>query len=185
MTQAENRINSLTATKADKSYVLNLLQNFDVSVKGLTPSVNLNGQGANSSSLKVNCWINSPAFLLEWHLAYKWSGATEYTSTAPQNTSEFTISKPGVNSAHWSGNTITGITIKVKCRNPFLAEDWSKEVTLTDNEIEMFNFIDTGKIIEALVNDLAFQNTVASVIITNPGMTERMVNKINLQTQML
>jgi hypothetical protein len=54
-------------------------------------------------------------------------------------------------------------------------------VTITDNEIEMYNFIDAGKIIAVLANDLAFQNTIASVIITNPGLAEKIVNKINTQ----
>ena len=178
ITTAESRINTLFSDKADKSYVINLLQNFDHSIAGLKPVIHLNGQGSNSQNLRVNCWINSPAFLLEWHLSFLYSGLQNYANRGPQNTSEFTIAKPGVNAPYWGGNNITGITIKVKCRNPFLANNWSNEATLTDNEIYMFNFIDADKIIAALVCNSNFQNTIASTIITNPGLTDLIASKV-------
>jgi len=173
---AEGRINTLFSDKADKSYVHNLLQNFDHSVAGLTPQVNINGQGANASNLRVSAWINSPAFLLEWHLSFKWGNLQNFSNQAPKHASEFTISKPSPNAPYWGGNTMTSVTIKIKCRNPFLNDNWSNEVTVTENEVMMYNFIDADKIIAALSMDSHFQTTLASVIITNPYMAEKLIN---------
>jgi len=182
MTLAEGRINTLFSDKADKSYVINLLQNFDHSVVGLTPQINLNGQGSNNSNLRVNAWINSPAFLLEWHLSFKWANLQNFSNQGPKNTPEFTIPKPSANAPYWGGSNITGITIKVKCRNPFLNDNWSNEATLTDNDIRMHNFLDFDKLVTAVANDMSFQTTLASIIITNPYMAEKLINVANTES---
>jgi hypothetical protein len=179
MTLAENRINTLFSDTADKSYVINLLKNFDHSVAGLTPQIHMNGQGSNSQNLRVNCWINSPAFLLEWHLSFHWVGLPNPSNRLPQHSQEFSINKPAVNAPYWGGNNVTSITIRVKCRNPFLQNDWSNEAVLTDSEIFMFNFIDADKIVAALAVNSNFQTTLASVICTNPGLVEKIVHQAN------
>ena len=174
----EGRVNTLFSDKADKSYVVQMLQNFDVSVANLTPSVSISGQGNNSSSVKVNCFINSNAFLLEWSLTYQWNRVSSSSAMGPQNTSEFRISKPGSTNQAWGNTNQTGITIKIKCRNPFLVNNWSKEVTITDNEIYMYNFIDIDKLITAVTTSANFQNTVASSITANPSLTEKLVANV-------
>ena len=173
---AESRITTLFSDKADKSYVINLLQNFDHSVIGLTPQINLNGQGSNNSNLRVNAWLNTPAFLLEWHMSFKWANLPNFSNQGHKNTPEFTIPKPSANAPYWNGSNITGITIKIKCRNPFLNNDWSNEATLTDNDIRMYNFLDFDKLVTAIAHDNSFQTTLASVIITNPYMAEKLIN---------
>jgi hypothetical protein len=178
MTLAENRINQLFSEKADKSYVINLMQNFDHSLKGLTPVVNINGQGGNFQNLRINCFINSPAFLVEWHLSYQWRDIAIPTRISPQNIGDFSLVKPSANAPCWNGFSQTHITLRVKCRNPFLNEDWSEEVVLTDDEIQMFNFIDADRIISALAVNSNFQTTLASVIVSNPYLVERIVENV-------
>jgi len=181
MTLAENRINTLFSDKADKSYVINLLKNFDHSLAGLTPVIHLNGQGSSSQNLRVNCWLNTPAFLLEWHLSVHWLGLPNPSSRAPQNTAEFTIPKPAVNAPYWNGNPITSVTLRVRARNPFLNNNWTNEAVLTESDIRMFNFIDADKIVAALACNNNFQSSLASVIIANPSMSAQLVSLANSQ----
>jgi len=182
ISQSETRISTLFNNKADNNYVLNLLQNLDHSVAQLTPVINLNGQGSNSQNLKVSCFINSPAVILEWQLSYKFGDKASPATVGVQNTSEFTIIKPSSKTTNWGESKETSITITVKCRNPFLKDDWSKEATLTDNEIEMFNPIDIDKLIASLAVDSHFQNTVAYAIISNPILADTIASQINNQT---
>ena len=179
MSLAESRINTLFNDKADKTYVVNLLKNFDHSVAGITPVININGKGSGSQNVRVNAWINSPAFLLEWHLSFQWSGQSHWTHRVGQNSSEFLIPKPSTNSPLWNGKTMIGITIKIKCKNPFLQNDWSNEATITDSEIMIFNFIDADHIIAALAMNTNFQTTMASAIVSNPNLAERIIHSVN------
>ena len=97
-----------------------------------------------------------------------------------QNTGSFSISKPGSNSKSWDNKNIASISISVKCRNPFLKDDWSKEITLTDSEIYMYNFIDADRIVATLVENHNFQNTVASAMANNPYLSNQLIAQVKL-----